>query len=66
METTVKLKLGFAALMIVSGIGVAMYPVVSNALAQRHGALPRATQRHPAQEKMRVMIIKVDRRASSA
>ena len=38
METTVKLKLGFAALMIVSGIGVAMYPVVSNAVAQRHAS----------------------------
>ena len=37
METTVKLKLGFAALMIVSGIGVAMYPVVSNAA----GTAPR-------------------------
>lgn len=38
METTVKLKLGFAALMIVSGIGVGMYPVVSNAVAQRHAS----------------------------
>ena len=38
METTVKLKLGFAALMIVSGIGVAMYPAVSNAVAQRHAS----------------------------
>ena len=26
MDTTGKLKLGFAALMILSGIGVAMYP----------------------------------------
>ena len=34
MDTTVKLKLGFAALMIASGIGVAMYPVISNAVAQ--------------------------------
>ena len=38
METTLKLKLGFAALMIVSGIGVAMYPAVSNAVAQRHAS----------------------------
>ena len=38
MDTTVKLKLGFAALMIASGIGVAMYPVISNAVAQRHAS----------------------------
>ena len=38
MDTTGKLKLGFAALMILSGIGVAMYPVVSNAVAQRHAS----------------------------
>ena len=37
METTVKLKLGFAALMIVSGIGVAMYPFFRN----RGGTAPR-------------------------
>ena len=38
MDTTGKLKLGFAALMILSGIGVAMYPVISNAVAQRHAS----------------------------
>ena len=38
MDTTVKLKLGFAALMILSGIGVASYPVISNMLAQRHAS----------------------------
>lgn len=38
MDTTVKLKLGFAALMILSGIGVASYPVVSNMLARNHAS----------------------------
>ena len=36
METTVKLKLGFAALLIVSGMGVALYPVVTTGGALRH------------------------------
>ena len=35
MDTTTKLKVGFAALMILSGIGVASYPVISTAVAQR-------------------------------
>ena len=38
MDTTTKLKVGFAALMILSGIGVASYPVISNAVAQRHAS----------------------------
>ena len=38
MDTTAKLKLGFAALMIFSGVAVAAYPVVSNALAQRNAS----------------------------
>ena len=38
MDTSTRLKLGFAALMIASGIGVAMYPVISNAVAQRHAS----------------------------
>ena len=38
MDTTTKLKAGFAALMILSGIGVASYPVISNAVAQRHAS----------------------------
>ena len=38
MDTTTKLKVGFAALMILSGIGVAAYPVISNAVAQRHAS----------------------------
>ena len=35
MDTSTRLKLGFAALMILSGIGVASYPVISNMVAQR-------------------------------
>lgn len=38
MDTSTRLKLGFAALMILSGIGVASYPVISNAVAQRHAS----------------------------
>ena len=38
MDTSTRLKLGFAALMILSGIGVASYPVISNMVAQRHAS----------------------------
>ena len=38
MDTSTKLKVGFAALMILSGIGVASYPVISNMVAQRHAS----------------------------
>ena len=38
MDTSTRLKLGFAALMILSGIGVASYPVISNRVAQRHAS----------------------------
>ena len=38
MDTSTRLKLGFAALMILSGIGVASYPVISNIVAQRHAS----------------------------
>ena len=37
MDTSTRLKLGFAALMILSGIGVASYPVISM-VAQRHAS----------------------------
>ena len=39
MDTSTRLKLGFAALMILSGIGVASYPVISNMVAQRHASM---------------------------
>ena len=38
MDTSTRLKLGFAALMILSGIGVASYPVISNMVAKRHAS----------------------------
>ena len=38
MDTSTRLKVGFAALMILSGIGVASYPVISNMVAQRHAS----------------------------
>ena len=38
MDTSTRLKLGFASLMILSGIGVASYPVISNMVAQRHAS----------------------------
>ena len=38
MDTSTRLKLGFAALMILSGISVASYPVISNMVAQRHAS----------------------------
>lgn len=38
MDTSTRLKLGFAALMILSGVGVASYPVISNMVAQRHAS----------------------------
>ena len=38
MDTSTRLTLGFAALMILSGIGVASYPVISNMVAQRHAS----------------------------
>ena len=38
MDTSTRLKLGFAALMILSGIGVASYPVISNMVDQRHAS----------------------------
>ena len=38
MDTSTRLKLGFAALMILSGIGVASYPVISNMVTQRHAS----------------------------
>ena len=38
MDTSTRLKVGFAALMILSGVGVASYPVISNMVAQRHAS----------------------------
>ncbi len=38
MDTSTRLKVGFAALMILSGISVASYPVISNMVAQRHAS----------------------------